>query len=140
MMDLRRGKKRKVKDCMLEVVGAPTKFPKLDGWNLQMCRIVTGLELRMFKGGDSLQIADYVVDWGKIYWLDCADGGLTLFLPGGGDFTPPSTFRQFSPDVLIRGGSNYSLNSSFVITEHIKLVPGQKNFPTARESPPKSAG
>ena len=65
---------------------------------------------------------------------------LTLFLPGGGDFTPQSTFRQFSSDVLIRGGSNYTLNSSFVITEHIKLVPGQKNFPTARESPPKSAG
>ena len=58
----------------------------------------------------------------------------------GGDFTSPSTFRQFSPEVLIRGGSNYTLNSSFVITEHIKLVPGQKNFPTARESPPKSAG
>ena len=69
----------------------------------------------------------------KVIWL-------TLFLPGGGDFIPPSTFRQFSPDVLIRGGSNYTLNSSFVITEHIKLVPGQKNFPTARESPPKSAG
>ena len=33
---------------------------------------------------------------------------LTLFLPGGGDFTPPSTFRQFSPDVLIRGGSKYT--------------------------------
>ena len=59
---------------------------------------------------------------------------------GGVDFTPPSTFRQFSPDVFIRGGSNYTVNSSFVITEHIKLVPGQKNFPTARESPPKSAG
>ena len=65
---------------------------------------------------------------------------LTLFLLGGGDFTPPSTFRQFSPDVLIRGGSNYTVNSSFVITEHIKLVPGQNIFPTARESPPKSAG
>ena len=47
---------------------------------------------------------------------------LTLFLPGGGDFTPPSTFRQFSPDVLIHGGSNYTLNSSFVIAEHMKLV------------------
>ena len=68
------------------------------------------------------------------------DTALTLFLPGGGDFTPPSTFRQFSPDVLIRGGSNYSLNSSFVITEHIKLVPGQKIFPTAHDRPPKSFG
>ena len=58
----------------------------------------------------------------------------------GGDFTPRSTFWQFSPGVLIRGGSNYTLNSSFVIAEHMKLVPGQKNFPTARESPPKSAG
>ena len=59
---------------------------------------------------------------------------------GGGNICPPTTFRQFSPDLLIRGGSNYTLNSSFVITEHIKLVPGQKKFPTARESPPKSAG
>ena len=57
-----------------------------------------------------------------------------------GIYAPPTTFRQFSPDVLIRGGSDYTLNSSFVIAEHMKLVPGQKNFPTARESPPKSAG
>ena len=56
---------------------------------------------------------------------------LTLFLPGGG---------QFSPDVLIRGRSNYTLNSSFLITEQIKMVQGKKNFPMARESPPKSAG
>ena len=65
---------------------------------------------------------------------------LTLFRAGGGIYAPPTTFRQFSPDVLIRGGSDYTLNSSFVIAEHMKLVPGQKNFPTARESPPKSAG
>ena len=48
-----------------------------------MCRIVTGLELRMFEGGDSLQIADYVFDWGKIDWLDCADGGLIGCLEAG---------------------------------------------------------
>ena len=64
---------------------------------------------------------------------------LTLFYVGG-HICPPTTYRQFSPDVLIRGGSKYTQNLSFVITEHIKLVPGQKNFPTARESPPKSAG
>ena len=34
----------------------------------------------------------------------------------------------------------YTQNLSFVIAEHIELVPGQKNIPTARESPPKSAG
>ena len=51
---------------------------------------------------------------------------------GGGIYAPPTTYRQFSPDILIRGGSNYTLNSSFVIAEHMKLVPGQKNFPTAR--------
>ena len=72
--------------------------------------------------------------------MDYSKLSLTLFLPGGGDFTPPSTYRQFSPDVLIRGGFKYTLNSSFVITEHIKLVPGQKNFPTPRERPLKSAG
>ena len=66
---------------------------------------------------------------------------LTLFYAGGGGiYAPPTTFRQFSSDVLIQGGSDYTLNSSFVIAEHMKLVPGQKNFPTARESPPKSAG
>ena len=64
---------------------------------------------------------------------------LTLFYEGG-IYAPPTTYRQFSPDILIRGGSKYTPNLSFVITEQIKLVPGQKNFPTARESPPKSAG
>ena len=59
---------------------------------------------------------------------------------GGGIYAPPTTFRQFSPDVLIRGGSNYTLNLSFVITEHLNLVSGQKNFPTARGRPPKSGG
>ena len=59
---------------------------------------------------------------------------------GGGIYAPPTTFRQFSPDVLIRGGSNYTQNLSFVITEHVKLVSGQKNFPTPRRRPPKSGG
>ena len=53
---------------------------------------------------------------------------------------PPTTFRQFSPDVRIWGGSNYTQNLSFVITEHLKLVSDQKNFPTARGRPPKSGG
>ena len=47
---------------------------------------------------------------------------------GGGIYAPPTTFRQFSPDVLIRGGSNYTLNLSCVITEHLKLVSGKKNY------------
>ena len=59
---------------------------------------------------------------------------------GGRIYAPPTTFRPFSPDVLIQGGSNYTQNLSYVITEHIKLVPGQKSFPTARGSPSKSGG
>ena len=35
---------------------------------------------------------------------------------GEGHICPPTTFRQFSPEVLIRGGSNYTLNLSFAIT------------------------
>ena len=46
---------------------------------------------------------------------------LTLFYAGGGIYAPPTTYRQFSPDVLIRGGSKYTQNLSFVITEHIKF-------------------
>ena len=62
-------------------------------------------------------------------------------IPCGGEiYAPPTTFRQFSPDVIIRGGSNYTLNLSFVITEHMKLVSCQKNFPTTRGRPPKSVG
>ena len=50
-------------------------------------------------------------------------------IPCGGEiYAPPTTFRQFSPDVIIRGGSNYTLNLSFVITEHLKLVSGKKIF------------
>ena len=41
---------------------------------------------------------------------------LTLFHAGRGIYAPPTTFRQFSPEVLIRGGSNYTLNLSFAIT------------------------
>ena len=41
---------------------------------------------------------------------------------------PPTAYRQFSPDVLIRGGSKYTQNLSFVITKHLKLVPGQEFF------------
>ena len=65
---------------------------------------------------------------------------LTLFYAGGGGYMTPTTYRPFSPDVLIRGGSKYTQNLSFVIAKHIKLVPGQNNFPTPRESPQKSAG
>jgi len=43
-------------------------------------------------------------------------------------YVPPSTFRQFSLDVHIQGGSKYTLNLSFVITDHLKFVSGQKIF------------
>ena len=39
---------------------------------------------------------------------------------------PHTTYRQFFPDVLIRGGSKYTQKLSFIITEHLKLVSGQK--------------
>ena len=73
---------------------------------------------------------DVSLKWSKV---------LTLF-HAGGHICPPNTFWQFSPDVLIRGGFNYTLNSSFVITEHLKLISVKKNFPTARGMLPKSAG
>ena len=41
---------------------------------------------------------------------------LTLFHAGRGIYAPPTTFRQFSTDVLIQGGSSYTLNLSFAIT------------------------
>ena len=52
---------------------------------------------------------------------------LTFFNPllsggRGGIYAPPATYRKFSLDVLIRGGSKYTQNLSFVITEHIELV------------------
>ena len=53
---------------------------------------------------------------------------------------PPTTYRQFSPDVLIRRGSKYTQNLSFIITEHIKLDLGQRNFSMPRGTPPKSGG
>ena len=40
---------------------------------------------------------------------------------------PPYHILEFFPDVLIRGGSNYTLNLSFVVMEYLKLVSGQKN-------------
>ena len=53
---------------------------------------------------------------------------------------PLPHFGNFFSDVLIRGVSSYTLNLSFVITEHLKLVSGQKNFPTAHGTPPKLGG
>ena len=46
----------------------------------------------------------------------------------GAYMTPPATFQQFSLEVLIRGGPNYTLHLSFAIAEHLKLVSGQKIF------------
>ena len=40
---------------------------------------------------------------------------LTLFYARG-DVCPPTTFRQFSPEILIRGGYNFTLNLSYEIT------------------------
>ena len=51
-----------------------------------------------------------------IYPVHLQDILLTLFHAGRGIYAPPTTFRQFSPEVLIRGGSNYTLNLSFAIT------------------------
>ena len=34
---------------------------------------------------------------------------------GGGAYVPHTIFRQFSPEVLVRGGSNYTQNLSFAI-------------------------
>ena len=48
---------------------------------------------------------------------------------GGGDWFHPQAFRRTFPyEAMVRGGCNYTLNSSFVITEHLKLVSVQKNF------------
>ena len=52
---------------------------------------------------------------------------LDLDIQGMGIYASPTTFRQFSPDELIRGGSKYTKNLSFVIAEHLKLVSGKKN-------------
>ena len=48
--------------------------------------------------------------------------------------------RTFPYEAIVRGGRNYTLNLSFVITDHLKLVSGQKKFPKACGRPPKSAG
>ena len=57
------------------------------------------------------------------------DGWIIQYQPystqGGGGVT---TFQQFSPEVFIKGGSNYTLDLSFVITEHLKLDSGQKKI------------
>jgi len=44
---------------------------------------------------------------------------------GGGAYLP---LLQFKPDPHDQGGSQYIQNLSFVITEHLKLVSGQKKF------------
>ena len=40
----------------------------------------------------------------------------------------PTTFWLFFSQIFIQGGSNHTLNLSFVITEHLKLVSGQKKI------------
>ena len=51
---------------------------------------------------------------------------LTVFYAGGGIYAPTTTYRQFSPDILIQGGSKYTQHLSFINAEHLKLVSGQK--------------
>ena len=58
----------------------------------------------------------------------------------GGIYAHPTILTHFSAELHDQGGFKYTQNLSLVITKHIKLVPGQKDFPTARESPSKSAG
>ena len=55
---------------------------------------------------------------------------LTLLALGRGDFPPPpKAFRRTFPyEAMVRGGCNYTLNSSFVITQLLKLVSVQKSF------------
>ena len=79
-MDLRRGVKRKVCDCMCNIAVAPTKFPKLIGWSLQMCRIVSGLNLKVFDDGNSIK---YIMNWGSVNWLDIADNCIVGCLEAG---------------------------------------------------------
>ena len=82
-MNLRRGMERKSSECMLEMIGAPTKFPRLCGWSLQISRMVAGLNLKVFEGVDVIHVEEYVVNWGKKDWLDCADVGLVGCLDAG---------------------------------------------------------
>ena len=64
---------------------------------------------------------------------------LTLF-DVGGIYAPPTIQIHFLAELHDRGGHKYTQNLSFVITEHLKLVSGQKDLPTARERPPKLGG
>ena len=58
----------------------------------------------------------------------------------GGMYAPPTIQIHFSAEPHDRGGSKYTQNLSFVITEHLKLVLVQKNFPTTRDRPLKFGG
>ena len=59
---------------------------------------------------------------------------------GKGAYMPDLQLKSFFlAEPHDQEGSKYTQNLSFIITKHIKLVLGKKSFPTARESPPKSA-
>ena len=56
---------------------------------------------------------------------------------GGHILPPPTTYKQFFPGLLIRGGSQYTKNLGFVIAEHLTLVSGKKEFHAVHGRPPK---
>ena len=81
--DMRRGVKRKTYMCMSRVVGAPTKFPKLMGWRLFMCRMVSSLNVQVFEDENNIVHEDYIKDWGRYDWLDQAEGEIMSQLDAG---------------------------------------------------------
>ena len=55
-----------------------------------------------------------------------------FYAEGGGSIYAPCTIQiHFSAEPDDQGGTKYTQNLSFVITEHLKLVSGQKYFPMA---------
>ena len=65
---------------------------------------------------------------------------ILCYRTNGGNYAASTTFRQFSPEVLVRGGFNYTQNLCFANEGHLKLVLYPKNFPTARKRPSNSGG
>ena len=60
---------------------------------------------------------------------------LTLVVLEGGedDFTPQAFRQTFQYEALVRGGFNYTLNSSFAIMDTIKMHFDNINFDKTRE-------
>ena len=81
--DMRRGIKRKTDNCMDKVTGAPTKFPRLMGWKLHMCRLVSSLSMQVFVGENQIVLEEFIKDWGKVDWLDTAGNEIISQLEAG---------------------------------------------------------